>query len=166
MTKVSDKIYKEKFMREAIRLSVENAKKGGGPFGAIIVKGNIIIGRGVNNVTKSNDPTAHAEIAAIRNASKNTGNFSLKGSVIYTSCEPCPMCLSAIYWADIDRIYFGNTRKDAAKIGFKDDHIYSELRKPLSKRKVRISCHLRDEALMAFEIWDMLEDKIEYGMLK
>ncbi len=149
-------------MRRAIRLSLDNVKKGGGPFGAVIVKDGKVISAGTNNVTAKNDPTAHAEVDAIRKAAKNLKNFDLSGCELYTSCEPCPMCLSAIYWARISRIYYGNTKKDAAKIGFIDDFIYKELGKPLAKRKLKISQHLRDEALMSFETWDMKKDKKKY----
>ncbi len=149
-------------MRRAIRLSLENVKKGGGPFGAVIVKDGKIISSGTNKVTLKNDPTAHAEIDAIRRASKNLNSFDLSGCELYTSCEPCPMCLSAIYWARISRIYYGNTKKDAAKIGFIDDFIYKEIDKPLEKRKLKITQHLRDEALMSFETWDLKKDKKEY----
>jgi tRNA(Arg) A34 adenosine deaminase TadA len=155
-------MYKDEFMRRAIRLSLDNVKNGGGPFGAIIVKDGKVISAGTNNVTAKNDPTAHAEIDAIRKAAKNLKNFDLSECELYTSCEPCPMCLSAIYWARISRIYYGNTKKDAAKIGFIDDFIYKELGKPLEKRKLKISQHLRDEALMSFETWDMKKDKKEY----
>jgi len=155
-------MYKDEFMRKAIRLSLDNVKKGGGPFGAVIVKDGKVISAGTNNVTAKNDPTAHAEIDAIRKAAKNLKNFDLSGCELYTSCEPCPMCLSAIYWARISRIYYGNTKKDAAKIGFMDDFIYKELEKPLEKRKLKISQHLRDEALMSFETWDMKKDKKKY----
>jgi len=155
-------MYKDEFMRRAIRLSLDNVKKGGGPFGAVIVKDGKVISAGTNNVTAKNDPTAHAEVDAIRKAAKNLKNFDLSGCELYTSCEPCPMCLSAIYWARISRIYYGNTKKDAAKIGFIDDFIYKELGKPLEKRKLKISQHLRDEALMSFETWDMKKDKKKY----
>lgn len=155
-------MYKDEFMRRAIRLSLENVKKGGGPFGAVIVKDGKVISAGTNNVTAKNDPTAHAEVDAIRKAAKNLKNFDLSGCELYTSCEPCPMCLSAIYWARISRIYYGSTKKDAAKIGFIDDFIYKELGKPLAKRKLKISQHLRDEALMSFETWDMKKDKKKY----
>jgi len=155
-------MYKDEFMRRAIRLSLENVKKGGGPFGAVIVKDGKVISSGTNKVTAKNDPTAHAEIDAIRRAAKNLNNFDLSDCELYTSCEPCPMCLSAIYWARISRIYYGNTKKDAAKIGFIDDFIYKELEKPLEKRKLKISQHLRDEALMSFETWDMKKDKKKY----
>lgn len=155
-------MYRDEFMRKAIRLSIDNAKKGGGPFGAVIVRSGKIISSGVNKVTVKNDPTAHAEIEAIRNASRKLKKFNLKGCELYTSCEPCPMCLSAVYWSNIDKIYFGNTKKDAARIGFRDDFIYRELSRPLLKRKLKIKQQLRDEALTAFEVWDLLDNKTKY----
>lgn len=155
-------MYNDDFMRKAIRLSLSNIKKDGGPFGAVVVKNGKIISTGANNVTTKNDPTAHAEIDAIRKAAKKLKTFDLSGCEIYSSCEPCPMCLSAVYWSRIDRIYYGNTKKDAARIGFIDDFIYKELDKPLNKRKLKISQHLRDESLMAFEVWDMKPNKKKY----
>ena len=155
-------MYKDEFMRRAIRLSLDNVKKGGGPFGAVIVKDGKIIATGTNKVTLNTDPTAHAEVEVIRKAAKKLNNYDLSGCELYTSCEPCPMCLSAVYWSNISRIYFGNTKKDAAKIGFRDDFIYKEIDKPLKKRKLKITQHLRDEALMSFEMWDLKSDKIEY----
>ncbi len=152
----------EKYMKEAIKLSVENVEKGGGPFGAVIVKDGEIIARGANRVTSSNDPTAHAEVTAIREAAKALNTFNLKGCEIYTSCEPCPMCLAAIYWARIDRIYFGNTKTDAKNIGFDDSFIYEEIEKPINKRSIQTTQLLRDEALQAFRKWDKLEGKVEY----
>lgn len=155
-------MYNDDFMRKAIRLSLSNIKKNGGPFGAVVVKNGKIISTGANNVTIKNDPTAHAEIDAIRKAAKKLKTFDLSGCEIYSSCEPCPMCLSAVYWSRINRIYYGNTKKDAARIGFIDDFIYKELDKPLNKRKLKISQHLRDESLMAFEVWDMKPNKKNY----
>jgi len=155
-------MYKDDFMRMAIRLSVSNAKKGGGPFGAVIVKNGKVIASGVNNVIKKNDPTAHAEIEAVRKASKFLKSFDLSGCELYTSCEPCPMCLSAIYWANIKGIFYGNTRKDAANIGFIDDHIYKELKTPLKHRSIPVSQHLRDESLMAFKVWQLSDKKTPY----
>ena len=155
-------MYKDEFMRRAIRLSLDNVKKGGGPFGAVIVKDGKIIATGTNKVTLNTDPTAHAEVEVIRKAAKKLNNYDLSGCELYTSCEPCPMCLSAVYWSNISRIYFGNTKKDAAKIGFRDDFIYKEIDKPLNKRKLKITQHLRDEALMSFEMWDLKPDKVEY----
>jgi guanine deaminase len=155
-------MYNDEFMRRAIRLSLANVKKGGGPFGAVIVKNGKMISTGVNKVTEHNDPTAHAEVQAIRKASKKLKTFDLSECEIYSSCEPCPMCISAIYWSRINRIYYGNSRKDAAKAGFRDDFIYRELGKPLSKRKLKITQHLRDEALMSFEMWALSDNKTEY----
>ena len=122
------------FMSRAIELSIESVKSGGGPFGSVIIKNNEIISEGMNRVTKNKDPTAHGEIVAIRNACKNLNNFSLKGCELYTSCEPCPMCLSAIYWSRVDKIYYANTRDDAKKIDFDDSLIYSELTTKIKER--------------------------------
>ena len=153
----------EKFMREAIRLSIENVNYGnGGPFGAVIVKDGKIIARGVNNVTKNNDPTAHAEVDAIRKACKELGTFQLDGCELYTSCEPCPMCLGAIYWARPDKLYYANSKQDAADIDFDDDFIYQELKLDYTDRKRTTVQLLRDEALEAFKIWGDSKDKIEY----
>ncbi len=153
----------EKFMREAIRLSIENVNYGnGGPFGAVIVKDGKIIARGVNNVTKNNDPTAHAEVDAIRKACKELGTFQLDGCELYTSCEPCPMCLGAIYWARPDKLYYANSKQDAADIDFDDDFIYQELKLDYTDRKMTTVQLLRDEALEAFKIWGDSKDKIEY----
>ena len=144
----------KKFMREAIRLSIENVQSGnGGPFGTVIVKNGNIIASGVNKVTQSSDPTAHAEIVAIRSACETLGTFQLVGCEIYCSCEPCPMCLGAIYWARPDRIYFANTREDAADINFDDNFIYNELDVSISQRKLPTTQLLRDEAQMAFKQW-------------
>ena len=151
-----------RMMREAIRLASESVKSGGGPFGAVIVKdGEIIAGRS-NSVTIDNDPTAHAEVNAIREAARKLGTFDLSGCTVYTSCEPCPMCLGAIYWAHIDRIFYGNNREDAAAIGFDDDFIYRELDKPMSLRSVPILPLLQNEALESFRLWDEKTDKTEY----
>ena len=153
----------QKFMREAIRLSVQMMRRGkGGPFGAIVVKGNKIVGRGSNQVTSSNDPTAHAEIVAIRDACRRLETFSLHNCDLYTSCEPCPMCLSAIYWARIRSVFYGNTRKDAAKIAFDDAKIYHEVGLPIRKRELVMKQLLRDEALVAFKEWAKKSDKIPY----
>jgi len=153
---------KNRFMSRAIELSIESVKSGGGPFGSVIIKNNEIISEGMNRVTKNNDPTAHGEIVAIRNACKNLNDFSLKGCELYTSCEPCPMCLSAIYWARIEKVYYANTRDDAQKIDFDDSLIYSELLKNVKKRKIPMVQMMRDEALKAFELWDKKTDKIKY----
>jgi len=150
------------FMREAIRLSIENISNNGGPFGAVIVKNGEIIARGVNRVTSTTDPTAHAEVVAIREAAKKLNNFNLSGCTIYTSCEPCPMCLSAIYWAHIDRIYYGNTKTDAKNIGFDDSFIYDEIKLPVEQRTIETTQLLRDEAIEGFKKWEQFEDKIEY----
>ena len=153
---------KNNFMLRAIELSINSANSTGGPFGCVIVKDNKIIGEGSNKVTFSNDPTAHAEIVAIRAACKKINIFNLAGCDLYASCEPCPMCLSAIYWARVDNIYYANTRNDAKKINFDDSLIYSEISKKIEDRKIPIKQMLRDEALKAFEIWDKKTDKIEY----
>jgi tRNA(Arg) A34 adenosine deaminase TadA len=151
------------FMQEAIRLSIENVTSGnGGPFGAVIVKDGKIIARGANGVTSTNDPTAHAEVVAIRNACKELGTFQLDGCEIYTSCEPCPMCLGAIYWARPDKMYFANTKKDAADINFDDQFIYEELELPYAHRKLVTEQFMREEALEAFRLWASSQDKIEY----
>ena len=150
------------FMKRAIELSINSVKKGGGPFGCVIVKNNNIIAEGSNEVTLSNDPTAHAEIVTIRKACRSINNFKLEGSEMYTSCEPCPMCLSAIYWSHIDIIYYGNTRIDAAKIGFDDNFIYNELLKDLSDRKIPMKQINKDEAKKAFLDWEHKIDKVEY----
>ena len=154
---------KSEFMQEAIRLSIENVTSGkGGPFGAVIVKDGVIIARGVNEVTSTNDPTAHAEVVAIRNACKALGTFQLDGCVIYTSCEPCPMCLGAIYWARPDKMYFANTKKDAADIFFDDQFIYDEIEISFEKRKLATEQMMREEALEAFRIWSQSVNKIQY----
>ena len=153
----------KKFMREAIRLSIENVQSGnGGPFGTIIVKNGKIIASGVNKVTQSSDPTAHAEIVAIRSACETLGTFQFVGCEIYCSCEPCPMCLGAIYWARPDRIYFANTKEDAADINFDDNFIYNELDVSISQRKLPTTQLLRDEAQMAFKQWRESTAKTEY----
>ncbi len=153
---------KNKFMLRAIELSIKSANETGGPFGSVVVKDNTIIAEGSNKVTSSNDPTAHAEIVAIRDACKKLNTFNLSGCDIYASCEPCPMCLSAIYWSHIDNIYYANTRDDAKKINFDDSMIYSEFSKKIEDRKIPIKQILREEALKAFDIWDKKTDKIEY----
>lgn len=151
------------FMEEAIRLSIENVTSGkGGPFGAVIVKDGKIIARGANGVTSNNDPTAHAEVVAIRNACATLGTFQLDGCEIYTSCEPCPMCLGAIYWARPDKMYFANTKKDAADINFDDQFIYEELELPYLNRKLQTEQIMRDEALEAFKLWSTSIAKIDY----
>lgn len=153
----------ESFLREAIGLAREKMHAGaGGPFGAIVVNDSAIIGRGWNQVTSANDPTAHAEVMAIREACRTLGDFRLKGAVIYTSCEPCPMCLSAIYWARIEAVYFAGTRDDAALAGFDDAVIYREIALPLEKRSVPFIALLREEALSAFAEWREKTDKVPY----
>ena len=149
-------------MREAIRLADESVRNGGGPFGAVVVKdGEIVSGRS-NSVTIDNDCTAHAEVNAIREACRKLATFDLSGCDIYTSCEPCPMCLGAIYWAHLDRIFYANNRKDAGRIGFDDDFIYRELEKPMTERSTPIVQMLRDEALQTFVAWEEKADKTEY----
>ena len=149
-------------MLRAIELSMISLKEDGGPFGCVIVKNNEIISEGFNEVTNKNDPTAHAEIVAIRNACNKLNTFNLKGTQMFTSCEPCPMCLSAIYWSHIDIIYYGNNRKDAAKIGFDDSYIYDELSLDLNKRKIPLEQINEKEAIKAFEEWEMKIDKTVY----
>ncbi len=151
-----------RFMREAIALSLDNIEHDGGPFGAVIVKDGKIIARGTNRVTDSIDPTAHAEVNAIREAAQVLGTFDLSGCEIYTSCEPCPMCLGAIYWAHIDKVYYGNTKADAKAIGFDDSFIYDELARPMEERRLKMEPLLRDEAIETFKRWENKSDKIEY----
>jgi tRNA(Arg) A34 adenosine deaminase TadA len=152
-----------KHMAEASRISREKMHDGlGGPFGAVIVKHGDVVGVGFNKVTTDNDPTAHAEVVAIRDACKKLGTFSLKGSVIYSSCEPCPMCLASIYWARLDRVYYANSRYDAAQIGFDDDFLYGELAKDIKDRTMEM-IHLPDDiATIAFDEWKVKKDKIAY----
>jgi len=150
------------FMREAIRLSIENIENGGGPFGAVIVKDGKIIAKSVNKVTLNNDPTAHAEVNTIRDAAKNLNTFDLSGCEIYSSCEPCPMCLGAIYWARLDKLYFANTKTDAKNIGFDDSFIYDEINLSHNQRKIPTIQLMREEALEAFKKWNNKSDKIEY----
>ncbi len=151
------------FMREAIRLSKEGMTNGyGGPFGAVVVKDGKIVGRGYNKVTSTNDPTAHAEVVAIRDACKNLKTFQLEGCDIYTSCEPCPMCMGAIYWARPSNVYFGCTREDAAKIGFDDSYIYNELKLDIAERGIPLNNFSREEAMMVFDEWERKENKTKY----
>ena len=153
----------EKFMKRAINLAQNSIDQNtGGPFGAVIVKDGEVIGEGWNQVTSTNDPTAHAEVMAIRNACKNLDSFQLDGCVLYTSCEPCPMCLGAIYWARPKKIFYACTKKDAAKIGFDDQFIYDEIDVQIDQRKIKTISLLRDEALKVFESWDSKSDKVEY----
>jgi guanine deaminase len=151
------------FMARAIALSIENVRTGrGGPFAAVVVKNGKIIAEGTNRVTSTNDPTAHAEVVAIREAAKALGNFQLTGCEIYTTCEPCPMCLGAIYWARPAKVYFASTAKDAARIGFDDSLIYEQLQLPHTQRRIPMIQMMRDEALAAFRAWDEKQDKIPY----
>lgn len=153
---------KDDFMRAAIALSIDNVRNGGGPFGAVIVKDGEIIATGVNRVTASCDPTAHAEINAIRAAAARLGTFNLSGCEIYTSCEPCPMCLGAIYWARLDKMYYANTKTDAKHIGFDDSFIYDELALKPQDRALPSEVLLRNEAIKAFEEWEKKEDRTAY----
>lgn len=153
---------KEELMMEAIRLSEENVTAGGGPFGAVIARDGEIVATGVNRVTASHDPTSHAEVNAIRNACAKLGTFDLSGCEIFTSCEPCPMCLGAIYWAHLDRIYFGNDKDDAKEIGFDDSFIYDELRLPRDMRKLHSEILMHKEARKAFRMWEKKKNRIEY----
>jgi tRNA(Arg) A34 adenosine deaminase TadA len=153
----------EKFMKMAIDLSRSGMVQGkGGPFGCVIVKNGQVIGQGCNSVLDTNDPTAHAEVVAIRDACKNLGSFQLEGCYLYTSCEPCPMCLGAIYWARPERVFFANTKKDAAAIGFDDQFIYEELELPLNKRKIPFSQLSKKEANQVFKEWVLLDNKTLY----
>lgn len=151
-------------MAAAIALSLEGMRAGrGGPFGAIIARGGVIVGRGANQVLATSDPTAHAEVVAIRDACRNLGSFQLDGCDLYTSCEPCPMCLGAAYWARVDRILFANSRSDAAAIGFGDDFIYREIARPLGKRKLPLARLMGKEALAVFLEWHGKPGRIPYG---
>ncbi len=152
----------EHFMRMAIQLATENVSNGGGPFGAVIVKDDDVVATGVNRVTAKHDPTAHAEVSAIRAACEKLGTFELRGCTIYTSCEPCPMCLGAIYWARIDRVFCGCNQNDADAIGFSDAFIYKELEKPKDERELQQTFILHEEALKTFKAWTDKEDKIAY----
>jgi guanine deaminase len=151
------------FMARAIQLAVENVRSGqGGPFGAVVVKGDAIIAEGANQVTLTNDPTAHAEVLAIRQACAKLGLFELKGCELYTSCEPCPMCLGAIYWARLSRVYFGSLATDASQAGFDDSFIYREIAQPHEEREIPMVQMMREEALAAFRAWQDKSDKIRY----
>jgi tRNA(Arg) A34 adenosine deaminase TadA len=160
ITNISDE--DRKFMKMAIELSIENIDEGGGPFGAVIVRNGKLIAKGSNRVVPNNDPTAHAEVVAIRNACRELQTFDLSGCTVYASCEPCPMCLSAIYWAGIERICYANTKRDAAAISFDDSFIYDQLRLDYDRRSIHCEHFMRDEALEAFRKWDSKSDKIEY----
>lgn len=154
---------RNEFMRAAIALAEKNVADGtGGPFGAVIVRDGEIIGEGTNRVTSDNDPTAHAEVMAIRKACEKLGTYSLEGCEVYTSCEPCPMCLSAIYWARLDRIFYGNTKVDAAEIDFDDDFLYTEIPKPIGERSIPTEQMLHAESIKAFQAWAVSEDKVPY----
>ena len=160
ITNISDE--DRKFMKMAIELSIENIDEGGGPFGAIIVRNGKLIAKGSNRVVPNNDPTAHAEVVAIRNACRELQTFDLSGCTVYASCEPCPMCLSALYWAGIERICYANTKRDAAAISFDDSFIYDQLRLDYDRRSIHCEHFMRDEALEAFRKWEEKIDKIEY----
>lgn len=150
-------------MRAAIRISITKMRANcGGPFGAVVVRKGKIVGRGWNQVTSTNDPTAHAEVSAIRDACRRLKTFQLDDCELYTSCEPCPMCLAAIYWARFRQVYYGNTRKDAARIEFDDDFIYQEVARPIARRKIPMKPLLRSEALAAFREWQGKADKVRY----
>jgi len=151
------------FMRRAIALATENVRSGlGGPFGAVVVRAGDIVGEGANRVTQENDPTAHAEVRAIRAACRELNTFALRGCEIYTSCEPCPMCLAAIYWARIDRIWYGNTSADAARAAFDDAFLYREVALPASQRTIPSATLLHDEAWESFQLWQESSNKILY----
>jgi tRNA(Arg) A34 adenosine deaminase TadA len=152
----------EIYMRRAIRLSIDNVEKGGGPFAAIIVKDGEIVSEGTNRVAEENDPTAHAEMVAIRAAAQKLQRFKLRDCILYSTCEPCPMCLGAVYWSGMRTVFFANSRKDAASYGFDDSYIYEQMGKPLHKRHIRFTRVLGDEALIAFQNWDQKSDKIQY----
>ncbi len=153
---------KQDYMREAIALAVDSVAGGGGPFGAVIVKDGRIVSRGTNRVTASHDPTSHAEVNAIRQAAAALGTFDLSGCELYTSCEPCPMCLGAIYWAHIDKVYYGCTKDDARQAGFDDSFIYDEMRLPPDGRQLPSERIMGDEAMAAFRAWEQKTDKIRY----
>ena len=150
------------FMQMAIELSIENIDNGGGPFGAVIVRNGKLISKGANRVVPNNDPTAHAEVVAIRRACAELNTFDLSGCTVYTSCEPCPMCLSALYWAGVDRIFYGNTKSDAKAINFDDSFIYDQIALSNSERAIPCINIMRDEALAGFKAWSDKEDKVLY----
>jgi len=152
----------KKYLKLAIETSKNNIDIGGGPFGAVIVKNGEIIAQSANSVTNDNDPTAHAEVNAIRKAAKKLGTFDLSGCEIYSSCEPCPMCLGAIYWANISKLYFAGTQVDAENAGFSDKFIYQEIELSIDKRRLKTENYLREEAQNVFEYWNKKEDKTEY----
>lgn len=150
------------FMQMAIDLSAENVRRGGGPFGAVIVRGGEVLATGVNTVTPDCDPTAHAEVNAIRAACKAEGDFKLHGCTVYSSCEPCPMCLSALYWAGVERIFYGNTKDDARAIDFDDSFIYDQIALAPHLRAIPSACIMREQAQQAFRLWSEKEDKVKY----
>lgn len=152
----------EQFMQRAIDLSLESVQNGGGPFGAVIVKNNEVIAASSNSVTLDNDPTAHAEVNAIRSACKKLATFDLSDCTIYTSCEPCPMCLSAIYWAHINTIYYANTKEDAAAIDFDDSFIYDEIKTAIKKRSIPTYKMMSEQAISAFQAWEKNNNKVNY----
>ena len=152
----------EKFMQQAIDLSIENVANGGGPFGAVIVKDGKVIATGTNRVTANCDPTAHAEVSAIRNACSKLQDFKLTGCAVYSSCEPCPMCLSALYWAGVEKIFYGNTKEDAKAINFDDSFIYDQIALDYSERSIPCINFMRDKALEGFKAWEEKEDKTPY----
>ena len=162
MNRTKFTIEDEKFMQQAIDLSIENVANGGGPFGAVIVRDGEVIATGTNRVTANCDPTAHAEVSAIRAACDKVKNFKLTGCTVYTSCEPCPMCLSALYWAGVDRIFYGNTKSDAKAINFDDSFIYDQIALSGSERAIPCINIMRDEALAGFKAWSDKEDKVLY----
>jgi guanine deaminase len=152
-----------RFMKMAIELATANVVSGrGGPFGAVIVRAGVVVASGANSVTATNDPTAHAEITAIRNACKELGTFELRGMEIYSSCEPCPMCLTAIYWARCESLYFASTAQDAAEAGFDDSYLYQQVRRAISERDLPTMNFMRDEGLESFNAWRLYEGRIEY----
>ena len=153
---------KQELMQRAIDLAVENVRNGGGPFGAVIARGGEIVAEGVNRVTSQHDPTAHAEVQAIRKTCSELNTFDLTGLDIYASCEPCPMCLGAIYWAHLDHLYFAGTKDDAARIGFDDAFIYKELPLPIQERKLPTEAMMNAEAQAPFVAWQEKDDKVEY----
>ncbi|MEA3317271.1 MAG: nucleoside deaminase [Bacteroidota bacterium] len=159
---MKEKMSDEGFMREAIKASINNIENNGGPFGAVIVKDGEVIAKSGNSVTNDNDPTAHAEVNAIREASKKLGTFDLSGCTIYSSCEPCPMCLGAIYWAHLDKLVFANSKVDAKNIGFDDSFIYEEFKLDIKDRSIPTTQIMRDEAIIAFNKWTEKDDKLEY----
>lgn len=154
---------REAFMQEAIELAIENVNSGrGGPFAALVVRDGTIIARGTNRVTTWHDPTAHAEVVAIRKACESIANFELTGCTLYTTCEPCPMCMGAAYWARLDRVMYASTRDEAAAVGFDDAHIYDELKRPPAERRIPMQQILADEAQRVFKAWEQFDERVEY----